>query len=174
MPRGRKNATVNEEASGAIVEEKKTARRGRPRKNPLPEVKEEAAAEVPVEEAAPAEEGKEEAPVKVPAKRGRKKKTETAAEEKKEKTAKEPAKRGRKKKTETAEAPADATITEVETILQYSGHEIKEKDMIEKVEAAWKAEGNTSPIESITMYVKPEEHKIYYLVNGLAGSVDLF
>ena len=170
MARPKKNVTVNEETNGAVVEEKKPVRRGRPRKNPLPETKTEEAAAQAAEEAAPAEEKKEEAAVKAPAKRGRKKKTETAVEEKKEKPAKEPVKRGRKKKAETE----SVTVTEVETILQYSGHEIKEKDMIAKVEAAWKQEGNTSPIESTTMYVKPEEHKIYYLVNGLAGSVDLF
>ena len=49
MARPKKNVTVNEEANGTPVEEKKPARRGRPRKNPLPEVKaEETAGETPV------------------------------------------------------------------------------------------------------------------------------
>lgn len=178
MARPRKNATVNEEVVAAPAEEKKAKRPGRPRKNTAPaekaEVKAETAevaAEAPVE-AAP--EAKEE----VKPKRGRKKKTETetaAVEQKttKKKTTetkkteeKQPAKRGRKK--------AEEVKKEITTIVQYRGNQIEEKDMIEKVETAWKAEGNKTPIETITMYVKPEDGKIYYVVNGLSGSVDLF
>lgn len=180
MARPKKNATVNEEVVSVPAEEKKAKRPGRPRKNAAPaekaEVKAETAevaAEAPVE-AAP--EVKEE--VKQPAKRGRKKKTEIEAAAVEQKTTKkkttetkkteekQPAKRGRKK--------AEEVKKKITTIVQYRGNQIEEKDMIEKVEAAWKAEGNKTPIETITMYVKPEDGKIYYVVNGLSGSVDLF
>lgn len=177
MARPKKNATVNEEVVAVPAEEKKAKRPGRPRKSAVPaekaEVKEETAevaAEAPVE-AAP--EAKEE----VKPKRGRKKKTETEAAAVEQKTTKkkttekkteekQPARRGRKK--------AEEVKKEITTIVQYRGNQIEEKDMIEKVESAWKAEGNKTPIETITMYVKPEDGKIYYVVNGLSGSVDLF
>lgn len=161
MARPKKNVTVNEEAAVVPAEEKKAKRPGRPRKNAVPVEKTE---EVNAEAVSGMkEEGKQ------PAKRGRKKKTETAAAEgttaKKTET-KQPARRGRKK--------AEEVKKEITTIVQYRGNQIEEKDMIEKVESAWKAEGNKTPIETITMYVKPEDGKIYYVVNGLSGSVDLF
>lgn len=162
MARPKKNVTANE-AAAVPAEEKKTKRPGRPRKTPVEETAEVKAETTEAVVPEVKEEGKQ------PAKRGRKKKTETAAAEgttaKKTET-KQPAKRGRKK--------AEEARKEITTIVQYKGHQIEEKDMIEKVENAWKAEGNKTPIETITMYVKPEDGKIYYVVNGLSGSVDLF
>ena len=102
-----------------------------------------------------------------------------AEAEKEEKT--EPVKRRRRRKTEMTETEQEIKTTEktsnkmeITTVVQYRGNEIEQKEMIAKVEEAWRAEGNTVPIRDITMYVKPEDGKIYYVVNGLAGSCDLF
>lgn len=60
--------------------------------------------------------------------------------------------------------------------VQYSGSEYVVSDLSEKVTAAYEAEGNkASAIKSLEIYVKPEEGKAYYVINGEAEgkSVDL-
>lgn len=175
MARGKKNVTVNEDAKTEAMEEKKPVRRGRPKKSfTVPEETQATVAE-PVTEA-PADIAEEK---KEPVRRGRRKKTETIGTEKKETAKKEPTRRGRRKKVETVEVETaentnTSTNTEIKMSVQYRGHEIEQKEMIAKVEAAWREEGNTASIQTIEMYVKPEDGKIYYVVNGLAGSCDLF
>jgi hypothetical protein len=159
------------------LEEKKTGRRGRPKKSAVetpaaveetavPAVEETVSEASAAVETTPVSEEKTEA-VKEPAKRGRRKKTETAAAEVTTEEVKEPAKRGRKKKAETS-------ISGVKLTIQYDGYEFEEKTIIEKIEEKWRAEGNKAGIESLEIYVKPEERKIYYVVNGLSGSLDFF
>ena len=54
--------------------------------------------------------------------------------------------------------------------LQYLGKELNSADI---VETAKKASG-VETITSITVYLKPEENKAYYVVNGdVTGSVEL-
>ena len=66
-----------------------------------------------------------------------------------------------------------------EVFIQYAGQEFSEKSIIEKVEAAWVAEGKkTSAIKKVKLYVKPEEGKAYYVINeglknGSTGVIDM-
>nr|WP_294467997.1 DUF6465 family protein [uncultured Sellimonas sp.] len=56
----------------------------------------------------------------------------------------------------------------VKTFVQYFGKEVEEKDMIAAVKKDWtKANGKkVGDIKEITLYVKPEEAAVYYVVNG--------
>jgi len=50
------------------------------------------------------------------------------------------------------------------------------KDIVEKVKAAYVAEGHDAgSIKKVRMYVKPEENMVYYVVNdGYASGVSLY
>jgi len=58
--------------------------------------------------------------------------------------------------------------------LQYGGAEWSVANLEEKAIAAYVAEGHRrGRIKKLTVYLKPEEHKIYYVVNDkMTGSVD--
>ena len=106
---------------------------------------------------------------------------ETATEVKAAATAEEkkaPAKKAAAKKTaakkpaaKTAEKKTAAKKTAVSenVFVQYLGSEINSADLIAK---AKKASGVKSP-KTVNVYVKPEENKVYYVVDNNAGSFDL-
>ena len=87
-------------------------------------------------------------------------KTEAVKEAVAEKTVKT-AKKTAAKKTAKKEI-------KVRTFVQYFGKEVEEKDMIAAVKKDWtKANGKkVGDIKDITLYVKPEEAAVYYVVNG--------
>lgn len=99
-------------------------------------------------------------------------KTETTvpkAEEVKAEVKKAPAKKA---------TPVKAAKAEIKTALyvQFAGNEVTEADIIDKVKAAYVAEGHKeSAIKEINLYVKPEEYAVYYVINDKAiGKVNLF
>lgn len=103
--------------------------------------------------------------------------TETKAAEPAKKTA---AKKAPAKKTTTAaKKPAAKKVTTkkvaTELYVQFAGHEVSEESMVERVKEAWESEGNkVSSIKEISLYVKPEEHKVYYVINkSAAGALDI-
>lgn len=51
---------------------------------------------------------------------------------------------------------------EVKVVVQYAGKEISCQQMVEAAKAAWT--GKT--MKDVTFYVKPEESKVYFVVNG--------
>lgn len=81
-------------------------------------------------------------------------------------------------KEEAKKAPAKAAKAEIKTALyvQFAGNEVTEADIIDKVKAAYVAEGHKeSAIKEINLYVKPEEYAVYYVINDKAiGKVNLF
>ena len=103
-------------------------------------------------------------------------KTETTAPKAEEvKTeVKEEAKKAPAKKA----TPAKAAKAEIKTALyvQFAGNEATETDIIDKVKAAYVAEGHKeSAIKEINLYVKPEEYAVYYVINDKSsGKVNLF
>ena len=103
-------------------------------------------------------------------------KTETTAPKAEEVKAevKEEAKKAPAKKA----TPAKAAKAEIKTALyvQFAGNEATEADIIDKVKAAYVAEGHKeSAIKEINLYVKPEEYAVYYVINDKAiGKVNLF
>lgn len=101
-------------------------------------------------------------------------KAEVKEEAKKAPAKKEPAKKAPAKKA----TPAKAAKAEIKTALyvQFAGNEVTEADIINKVKAAYVAEGHKeSAIKEINLYVKPEEYAVYYVINDKAiGKVNLF
>lgn len=101
-------------------------------------------------------------------------KAEVKEEAKKTPAKKEPAKKAPAKKA----TPAKAAKAEIKTALyvQFAGNEVTEADIIDKVKAAYVAEGHKeSAIKEINLYVKPEEYAVYYVINDKAiGKVNLF
>lgn len=65
--------------------------------------------------------------------------------------------------TETASA-CPATVSE-EVIVQFGGKEISSKDIMDRAKQAYKDNGQTDKITSISAYVKPEENKVYFVIN---------
>ena len=106
--------------------------------------------------AAPAAEAKAEAPVAEPKAAPAKKTARTAA-----------------KRAVKAAAPAPEKLEEL--VIQYGVMEWKGAELMEKAKAAYVAEGHRAAgIKSVSLYVKPEEKKAYYVVNEkTTGSIDL-
>lgn len=106
-------------------------------------------------------------------------KAEEVKAEVKEEAKKEPAKKAPAKKAPAKKAtPVKAAKAEIKTALyvQFAGNEVTEADIIDKVKAAYVAEGHKeSAIKEINLYVKPEEYAVYYVINDKAiGKVNLF
>ena len=57
---------------------------------------------------------------------------------------------------------AAAKKTEVKLYVQYQGKQISQEEAVEAVKAAWNGEA----IQTLELYVKPEDGAIYYVVNG--------
>ena len=59
-------------------------------------------------------------------------------------------------------------------VIQFQGAEYSEADCIKKATAAFKKAYKGVELEALDVYIKPEEHKIYYVGNSdRVGSVDL-
>ncbi len=94
--------------------------------------------------------------------------------------------RGRKAKDPTTEkAVQQTTVATKETkakkpmtetvILQSAGAEWNLADVKERVLAAYVAQGHRrGRVSEFTLYLKPEEHKAYYVINGkITGDITL-
>ena len=69
------------------------------------------------------------------------------------------------KTTKAAKAPkAKATTVTVE--FQFQGKNTAVNALVEAVKAAYKADGNEDAVESVALYVQPENGVDYYVVNG--------
>ena len=60
------------------------------------------------------------------------------------------------------------------SVLQYQGIEISEAECTKKATAQFRVDYKGVELEKLEIYIKPEEHKIYYVGNkDCTGSVDL-
>ena len=91
-------------------------------------------------------------------------------------TAKKPAtkKPATKKATTTAKkttAKKEAAVINSTYVLQFSGKEVVASDILETVKRVWvdKFQGKLEEIKTIEIYIKPEEHRAYFVVNGLSN-----
>jgi len=65
---------------------------------------------------------------------------------------------------------AKKTVAPKKFVIQASGNEVSYDAVVKKVNKAYK-----DSIKTLEIYVKPEENKAYYFINGKDdGSVDLF
>lgn len=70
--------------------------------------------------------------------------------------------------------PKAKPVEKVEEIyVQFAGQELLTKEVLERAKQAYIAEGHReSSIKSIRLYIKPEEHMAYYVINEkIAGGV---
>ncbi len=68
------------------------------------------------------------------------------------------------------------TITEPKftALFQYHGLEFSEEECLTKAQAQCKKDYNDIEITDINIYIKPDEHRVYYVANGdKTGSVAL-
>ena len=101
-------------------------------------------------------------------------KTETKVETKVEATAKTEDTTAKKTATKTTEKKATAkkttatkaaTAKKSELFIQFSGFEFSYDELLEKVKADYTAQTGKKTISSTKLYVKPEDMKVYYVVN---------
>lgn len=99
-----------------------------------------------------------------------KKATETKTTEKVAATKAE-AKKPAAKKT----AAKKSVSIEAKTVLQYAGKDVVTSEILETVKKVWveKFQGKLEEVKTIEIYVKPEENRAYFVINGL-GNGDYF
>ena len=126
-------------------------------------------AETVVPAAAPVE-AKAAAPeVKAPVEAKAEVKTEAEKEEKKPAAKKAPAKK--------EEAPAEKAVKKApekdtaKIFIEFGGNKFAADEIVEKCKAAYKADNSRKQVRSIEVYVKPEDNKAYYVVNGKADGL---
>ena len=67
-----------------------------------------------------------------------------------------------------------AKAVKVTTFVQFAGMECSVADVEDKAKAAFKAQHKRTAVKSMTVYVKPEDHAAYYVVNDeFTGKVEL-
>ena len=119
------------------------------------------AAAAPVEVKAPE--------VKAPVEAKAEVKAEAAKEEKKPAAKKAPAKK--------EEAPAEKAVKKAaekdaaKLFIEFGGNKFAADEIVEKCKAAYKADNSRKQVRSIEVYVKPEDNKAYYVVNGKADGL---
>ena len=115
--------------------------------------------------AAPQQEAKKEEPKKAPAKKAAAKKT--AAKKAPAKKAAAAKKTTAKTTTKAAKAPAKKAVKAAMT-LQFAGKEYTTDDLVKIAKEVWKHDLNrkVGDFKSVELYVKPEESKVYYVING--------
>ncbi|MCI7813049.1 MAG: DUF6465 family protein [Lachnospiraceae bacterium] len=59
--------------------------------------------------------------------------------------------------------------------IQFQGKEIEEQEIIGMIKKTWKDQGNMmKDLKELSVYIKTEEAKAYYVINGeISGSIDL-
>ena len=96
-----------------------------------------------------------------------------------EKTVKEAAKKveevtAEEKKTRSKAAEKKAVKETV--YLQYMGKEVSKDDIMKQVKEVWtkQMKKKVGDMKSVTLYLKPEENKVYFVINGdVTGSIEI-
>ena len=79
---------------------------------------------------------------------------------------KAPVRKTAAKKT-AAKKPAVKKEMKVNTVVEYYGKQVEEKDMVAAVKKAWTKSGRkVGDIWTMELYIKPEEGAVYYVING--------
>lgn len=89
---------------------------------------------------------------------------------------KAPAKKPAAKKTAAKKAPAKKAELKTEMYLQFYGKEYSDKEILQKVKEIWTKvlKNKVGDMKDVKIYLKPEESKAYYVINGdTTGEVDL-
>lgn len=109
-----------------------------------------------------------------PAKKEEVVKAEVKKEEpKKEETKKEEPKKVTPAKKTTKKTPAKKEVTQT-VYVQFAGKEVAVADIMPKIKKVWQKAGNrVRDIKDVKLYVKPEDNKVYFVINDVfSDSVD--
>lgn len=81
-----------------------------------------------------------------------------------------------KKQAEETKVTEEKTVPEVEVLVQYRGYEANMDEIVKKVKEQYLRKGNEeASIESVQVYIKPEDFAAYYVINdGFVGKIGLF
>lgn len=72
------------------------------------------------------------------------------------------------KAVETVKKAAPKKEMKTSVVVEYQGKQVEEKEMIAAVKKAWTKSGRKiGEIKTMTLYVKPEESAVYYVINGI-------
>lgn len=69
-----------------------------------------------------------------------------------------------------AKAASKVSVAEPKVILQYEGNDYDLASILEDAKKAYSK--SKKSIKEVSVYVKPEDHKAYYVADGNLGSVD--
>ena len=89
---------------------------------------------------------------------------------------KAPAKKTAAKKTAAKKAPAKKAELKTEMYLQFYGKEYSDKEILQKVKEIWTKvlKNKVGDMKDVKIYLKPEDSKAYYVINGdTTGEVNL-
>ena len=105
--------------------------------------------------------------VKTESKKATVKPVEAAKVEKKETVKKEAVKKPAAKKEAAAKAPAKKAELKSELHIQFGGNSYSQEDLIQIAKDVWKYDlkQKVGDLTSVELYVKPEEHMVYYVMN---------
>ena len=63
--------------------------------------------------------------------------------------------------------PKPASERTIEMTVQFGEKEVTYTDMVNRIKAMWKEQGKREvSMKSLELYVKPEESKVYYVINS--------
>lgn len=69
---------------------------------------------------------------------------------------------------------AEVQKPDEDMVIQFGAHEVSTAEISEKVKKDYLAAGGDAEIKGLKIYVKPEDNKAYYVVNGeTEGNVEL-
>lgn len=78
-----------------------------------------------------------------------------------------------KKTTQAAHKAARKAQGADEVFIQFGGKEISHKEILNRIRQNYKESGATDMISSLKAYVKPEENRVYYVINeDITGSIE--
>ena len=78
-----------------------------------------------------------------------------------------------KKATTAKQAPAKAAKVENNIYVQFSGMEFDTAAIEKAVKADYTAKNGKKDMKSVSIYIKPEDMKAYYVIDGIIGDVAL-
>ena len=78
-----------------------------------------------------------------------------------------------KKATTANKAPAKAAKVENNIYVQFSGMEFDTAAIEKAVKADYTAKNGKKDMKSVSIYIKPEDMKAYYVIDGIIGDVAL-
>ena len=78
-----------------------------------------------------------------------------------------------KKATTAKKAPAKAAKVENNMYVQFSGMEFDTAAIEKAVKADYTAKNGKKDMKSVSIYIKPEDMKAYYVIDGIIGDVAL-